>query len=289
MKPDWRQLTPAQLDAGYDQRLYAPNMAVVMAALAQASAQAQARLPQRQRLAYGPQAVEALDWYPSGQALAPVVFFVHGGAWRSGQAKDYAFFVEWMLQAGVDVVVPDFAAVTDVKGDLGELYRQVSQALRWVVGRTASAAHPMRPIHVCGHSSGAHLAACLATDPALASWVSSLTLCSGLYELEPVSLSSRSSYVSFTPAMVQALSPTGQVQHMQAPVTLLYGSQETPEFIRQTMAFHQTLQAAGLRSSLSCGQSLNHFDMLASLGQPSGLFAQCVQAAWDSAENTPQR
>ena len=288
MTSDWRALTQAQLDAAYDQRLHAPNMAAVMAELAQARAQAQARLPQRQRQAYGPQSVEALDWYPCGQAQAPVVFFVHGGAWRSGQAKDYAFFVEWMLKAGMDVAVPDFAAVTEVEGDLGKLYRQVSMALRWVVGRKSSAGLPLHPpVHVCGHSSGAHLAACLATDPALARSVASLTLCSGLYELEPVSLSSRSRYVRFTSAMVHSLSPLAQVQHIQAPVTLLYGSQETPEFIRHTLAFHQTLQTAGQRSSLHCGEGLNHFDILATLGQPGGLFAQCVQAAWGSAKNTP--
>ena len=282
MTPDWRGLTPAQLDAAYDQRLHAPNMAAVLTELAEVSAQAQARLPQRQRLAYGPQAVEALDWYACGQPQAPVLFFIHGGAWRNGQAKDYAFFVEWVLQAGVDVVVPDFAAVTEVEGDLGELYRQVALAFRWLAEHTASTAHPMRPLHVCGHSSGAHLAACLAADPALANLVASLTLCSGLYELEPVSLSSRSSYVRFSPQTVDALSPQRHLQHIQAPVTLLCGTQESPEFARQTQAFFQALQAAGKPAVLSLGQGLNHFEILQTLATPEGLFAQCLQQAWQA-------
>ena len=279
MTPDWRGLTPAQLDAAYDQRLHAPNMAAVLTELAEVSAQAQTRLPQRQRLAYGPQAVEALDWYACGQPQAPVLFFIHGGAWRNGQAKDYAFFVEWVLQAGVDVVVPDFAAVTEVEGDLGELYRQVSQAFRWLAGATASDA---RPLHVCGHSSGAHLAACLAADAELASRVASLTLCSGLYELEPVSLSSRSSYVRFSPETVHALSPLRHLQHLQAPVSLLCGTQESPEFARQTQAFSQALQAAGKPAVLSLGQGLNHFEILQTLATPEGLFAQCLQQAWQA-------
>jgi arylformamidase len=277
MTPDWRGLTPAQLDAAYDQRLHAPNMTAVMDGLAQASAQVQARLPQRQRLAYGPQAVEALDWYACGQPQAPVLFFIHGGAWRNGQAKDYAFFVEWVLQAGVDVVVPDFAAVTEVEGDLGELYRQVSQAFRWLAGATANDA---RALHVCGHSSGAHLAACLAADAELASGVASLTLCSGLYELEPVSLSSRSSYVRFSPETVHALSPQRHLQHIQAAVSLLCGTQESSEFARQTQAFFQALQAAGKPAVLSLGQGLNHFEILQTLATPEGLFAQCLQQAW---------
>lgn len=266
---DWRSLTQAELDAAYDQRQHAPNMAAVMQRLTEAGHQAQERLPQRQRLVYGSAEVEALDWYPCGRPLAPVLFFIHGGAWRSGLARDYAFFVEWVLARGVDVVVPDFSAVTEVGGKLSELYRQVAQALDWVVSHIGGA----RSVHVCGHSSGAHLAACLAVDTTL-SGQASFTLCSGLYDMEPVSLSSRSSYVSFTPDLVDALSPLRQVQRIQAPVTLLCGDKESPEFMRQSLAFHEALQGAGKTSRLVWGEGLNHFEILETLGHPQGLLAQ---------------
>lgn len=271
---DWRSLSQAELDAAYDQKLHAPNMAAVMQQLAQASQQAQDRLPQRQRLAYGSDPVQALDCYPCGQPKAPVFFFIHGGAWRSGQACEYAFFVEWMLARGLDVVVPDFSAVTEVGGDLGVLYRQLAQAWRFVASRAAA------PVHLCGHSSGAHLAACLATDAALAGQVASLALCSGLYELEPVSLSSRSSYVAFTPESVEKLSPLRHIEHLQAEVTLLCGTLESPEFMRQSQALHGALQAAGRSSRLLWGEGLNHFEILQTLERPDGLFAQGVQDAW---------
>ncbi len=278
---DWRQLTQAQLDVAYDQRLHAPNMAEVMQGLNTAGAQAQDQLPQRLRLAYGPHESESLDWYPCGHTQAPVVFFIHGGAWRNGQARDYAFFVPWLLQLGMDVVIPDFAAVTEVDGDLTVLVSQLAQAWRWMRARQASAMPGAAPAaaHVCGHSSGGHLAACLAADPVLAREVASLTVCSGMYELEPVSLSSRSSYVRFDAQMVQALSPQRHLQHIQAPVSLLCGTQESPEFIRQTQVFHQALQAAGKRSVLTLGQGLNHFEILQTLATPQGLFAQCLQQA----------
>ncbi len=277
---DWRALTKAQLDWNYDQRPHAPNMVQVLERLATAGAQAQARLSCRQRLTYGSTEIEALDWYACGQAQAPVLFFIHGGAWRSGQARDYAFFVEWMLAEGVDVVIPDFAAVQEVGGDLGVLHRQLAQALHLVSSRLQGSG---RLIHLCGHSSGAHLAACLATSPGAVPGICSLTLCSGLYELEPVSLSSRSQYVNFTPACVEALSPQRHVQSLQRmplPVTVLCGTQESPEFMRQSQAFHAALQAAALPSRLVMGEGMNHFDILESLAGPTGLLAKQLRKAW---------
>lgn len=274
---DWRALTQAQLDWNYDQRPHAPNMAQVLERLAAAGAQAQARLSGRQRLTYGSTEIEALDWYACGQVQAPVLFFIHGGAWRSGQARDYAFFVEWMLAEGVDVVIPDFAVVQEVGGDLGVQHRQLAQALHLVSARLQGSG---RLIHLCGHSSGAHLAACLATSPEPAPGVCSLTVCSGLYELEPVSLSSRSQYVNFTPACVEALSPQRHVQGLKLPVTVLCGTQESPEFMRQSQAFQEALQAAAVPSRLVMGEGLNHFDILESLAEPTGLLAQQLRKAW---------
>ena len=134
MTQDWRTLTREQLDWAYDQRQHAANMQAVLTELAQAGEATQARLKQRhQRIAYGADPVTRMDVYANGSPDAPVLFFIHGGAWKSGQARDYAFFVEWVLQAGLDVVIPDFSAVQDVGGDLTVLQRQLSQALTQVL------------------------------------------------------------------------------------------------------------------------------------------------------------
>jgi acetyl esterase/lipase len=92
MTQGWRALTREQLDWAYDQRHHAPNMQEVMARLTAAGHQAQAGFKQRQRIAYGTESIEMLDWYSCQKEGAPVLFFVHGGAWRSGEAKDFAFW-----------------------------------------------------------------------------------------------------------------------------------------------------------------------------------------------------
>jgi len=278
MTQDWRTLTREQLDWAYDQRQHAANMQAVLTELAQAGEATQARLNQRhQRIAYGADPVTRMDVYANGSPDAPVLFFIHGGAWKSGQARDYAFFVEWVLQAGLDVVIPDFSAVQDVGGDLTVLQRQLSQALTQVLNTLTGT---QRSVHLCGHSSGAHLAACLAVAHADSAALRSLTVCSGIYDLEPVSRSARSQYVNFTAETIDALSPLRHAAQLRVPVQILCGTQESPEFIRQAQAFHATLQAQAVPSSLKLGPDLNHFEILQTLQSPEGWLSQQLRQAF---------
>lgn len=281
----WRDLTQAQLDWAYDQTQHATNMTEVMTECAALSAKARALVQSRgvqvQRLAYGPTEVEALDWYPSQTLHAPLVFFVHGGAWRRGQAQDYAMAAEWLHQIGAHLVVPDFSAVTDVQGSLPTMVNQLQRALTFTA-RTAPklGANPQR-IYVVGHSSGAHLAACLAAynwqqqgvDPKP---VHALMCCSGMYELEPVSLSARSQYVSFDRQTLQDLSPQRHLHHFNMPIRLLCGDQESPEFKRQMLEFAQLLSEKNPHLQYLWGQGLNHFEMLKSFASPDGLMSQTL-------------
>ena len=49
--------------------------------------------------------------YATMRANAPINVLIHGGAWRAGLAKNYAFPAELFVRAGAHFVVPDFAAV----------------------------------------------------------------------------------------------------------------------------------------------------------------------------------
>ena len=71
---------------------------------------------------------------------------------------------------------------------------------------------------------------------------------SGMYDLTPVRLSARSNYVAFDDATVAALSPMRHLDRLHAPVTVAYGTCETPEFQRQNREF----AAADWRERLVC-------------------------------------
>ena len=120
-----------ELDDAYDQAVYAPNRNQVNTRLAKASELARERLGAPQRVAYGPAAIEKLDIYRTQAARAPVVVFVHGGAWQGGTAAEHAYAAETLVHAGAHFVVLDFDRVQDAGGSLFPLVDQVRRAVAW--------------------------------------------------------------------------------------------------------------------------------------------------------------
>jgi len=104
----------------------------------------------------------------------------------------------------------------------------------------------------------------------------SALLLSGMYDLEPVRLSKRSSYVSFTDAMVEQLSAQRHLDGLHTPLILAYGTQETPEFVRQTREFFSAVQAAGKPAELIVGEAYNHFELLETLANPYGVAGRAM-------------
>src|SRR5260370_26580906 len=177
--------------------------------------------------------------------------FIHGGAWRSGHSKDFAVAAEMFLAAGAHYVVPDFAWVQDVGGNLMVLADQVRRGVAWVYQNIARfGGDPNRP-YIGGQSSGGHLAAvALTTDWqrqfGLPADILKGSVCiSGMYDLTPARLSARSRYVPFHDAMVPALSPIRHLDRLRAPLIVAYGTRETPEFQRRNREFAVAVEAAG--------------------------------------------
>lgn len=88
------------LDRAYDQRAWAANMEHVLAEYATASEQVRQRLGKPAIYSYGPTPIERVEVFPTSAPLAPVLIFIHGGAWRRGTATDYSFLAEMFVGAG---------------------------------------------------------------------------------------------------------------------------------------------------------------------------------------------
>ena len=89
-----------------------------------------------------------------------------------------------------------------------------------------------------------------------------------MYDLRPVILSARSSYVKLSGAEILELSAILQPEKYGTPVTLVYGEKETPEFRRQPKAFAEALAAAGKPVRVVEIPDVNHFEVLRELGEP---------------------
>ncbi len=271
-----------ELDVAYDQAPWAPNQTDVARRVAQRSAATLARLGPPKRFPYGPTAVEQLDVYVTRQPNAPVHVYVHGGAWREGVASASAYLAEVFVDHGAHFVALDFNNVLETKGDLMTLARQVRRAVAWVYTNAAMFGGDANRLYVSGFSSGGHLAAVAATtdwprDFKLpAGIIAGALFCSGMYDLEPVSLSARRTYVNFTRETIDELSPARHLARLPASVIVAHGTLETPEFQRQNRQFAGAVKAAGTSATLLIGEGCNHFEMIETLGSPYGLLGRAA-------------
>ena len=261
--------------------MWAPNQAELDKRNAQKSAQAIERLGPPRRIAYGSTDAEKLDLYLTKRPNAPINVFIHGGAWRVGSAAAAAYQSEMFVDAGAHFVALDFNNVIEMKGDLTLMADQVRRGVAWVYRNAKTFGGDPNRLYVSGHSSGGHLAAVVTTTE----WrpyglpmniVKGALLASGMYDLRPVSLSVRSSYVNFTPQVIEALSPQRHLDALTAPVVIAHGTLETPEFQRQTKEFAAAVKAAGKMADLIVLNGYNHFEVAESLGNPYGLLGRAV-------------
>jgi len=272
----WLDMDQVELDAAYDQSVYAPLGSQIRTRFVSTSEQVRARLGPPQRLSYGPSEFERLDLYRTKRPKAPIFIYFHGGAWLRGSAKDSGFPAEMFVNAGAHFVVPDFIAISAAEGDLRVMAGQVRRAIAWTYANAATFDGDPERLFIGGHSSGGHLCGvALVTD-----WKKDFGLpetvvkggfcASGMYDLKPVRLSARSKYVKFTDEIEQAMSPQRQIDFLRAPIVVTYGTLETPEFQRQSRDFAAAVKAAAKPVELIVAENYNHFETEESLGNPYG-------------------
>ena len=265
-----------ELDAAYDQSVYAPMAPQIQARRSSNSEEVRRRIGQPERHAYGPKDIEKLDIFRTKAANAPVLIFVHGGAWRAGSAKEYHFAAENVLNAGANYVVLDFNNALEVNGDIRVMSDQVNRAIAWVYKNAASFGGDPSRIYLSGQSSGAHLSGvALVTDwqkqfGVPADVIKAGLLISGMYEMKPVRLSKRSDYVKFDDAMEESMSTIRHLARLRAPITVMYGTFETPEFQRQSRDFAAAVKSAGKPVQLIVAPNHNHYELQETMCNPYG-------------------
>jgi arylformamidase len=265
-----------ELDAAYDQAYYEPLIGQVAERLASNSEATRARIGTPLRVAYGPTEIEKLDIYRTNRAKAPIFVFIHGGNWLVGAAKDYGYAAEMFINVGAHYVALDFIAIKDAGGDLGVMAAQVRRGIAWVHRNAANFGGDPDRIYIGGHSSGGHLCGvALVTDWqrefGLPGNIVKGGLCmSGMYEMAPVRLSWRRTYVNFNDAMEDAMSSQRHIERIVAPIVVTYGTFETPDFQRQSRDFAAAVRAAGKPVQLIETPNYAHLEMVESLGNPYG-------------------
>jgi len=272
--------TQAELDRNYDQLSAVPHAPRITARYGPASVAARASL-QYKTHAYGPHPDEVLDYFSEAGAGRPTVIFVHGGAWKNYTKDDYSFVARSFADAGINCAVLNFSKLPDVR--MPEVIGQLRRAVVWLVQNAEALGVDPQRLYLCGHSSGAHLAALLAVtdwtafglpqDP-----IKGAALISGAYDLEPVMISARRTYVHLSPEEVHDLSPVRHVHPGMCQVFVAYAQYDTDEFRRHSVAMAAALRKVGQLSEELSLDNINHFEIVEMLGDADNILSSKIIA-----------
>lgn len=104
-----------------------------------------------------------LDLYlPQGKTSFPVLVFVHGGSWRTGDRAAYVALGDRFARAGIGVAIPSYRLMP--QNPHPAQIEDVAAAFAWVYRNIAQYGGDPTKIYASGHSAGAHLVALLALD-----------------------------------------------------------------------------------------------------------------------------
>lgn len=211
-----------------------------------------------------------LDLYlPKGKKEYPVLFFVHGGGWTSGDKK-YLFDVYGKIgqnfaRHGIGTVVTNYRLTPKVQHP-GHI-QDVAKAFAWTKSNIARRGGRADQIFVCGHSAGGHLVALLATDPkyleaekcSLKDIRGAIPM-SGVYNLPPGKLFDNV-FTADSDKRSDAM-PLSHVKGQHPPFLIIYGDSDYPFCDRASRDFCDQLKKCKCDACVEEIKQRNHFTLI---------------------------
>ncbi len=106
---------------------------------------------------------QVLDVYaPPNAKNLPVVFWIHGGGWQTGDKTSVQRKPQSFMDKGFVFVSTNYRLLPSV--DMATLVRDIAKSIRWVHDHIAEHGGDPKRLLIMGHSPGAQLAALICTD-----------------------------------------------------------------------------------------------------------------------------
>ena len=224
-------------------------------------------------------------WVPKQRSArpSPVVIFLYGGGWVSGERRDYGFVGRAFAARGFVTVIPDYRLVPTVR--FPTFIEDAARAVRWAQDHAASFGGDPRRIDLSGHSAGAYIAAMLSldrhyladagVDPAI---IRAAALLSGPYDFYPFTEQRGRDALGNWPRPRET-QPIHFVRRDAPPMLLMHVTADTVVRPRNSERLAAALKAAGASAELRLYPGKSHIDTIKSL---SPLFRGTTSALADS-------
>lgn len=216
---------------------------------------------------------------PDGLTEAPVLIFVHGGGWSSGDKNLYGFVGHAFAQQGFVTAVINYRLSPQVQHPAH--IEDVARAFAWVHKNIAQYGGNTEKIFVMGHSAGGHLTALLALDEKyLRAHGLSLTAIrgaipiSGVYDVTvepPGPFNVYQIVFGADPQQRRDASPITHVGPNKPPFLILYAQFDFPGFDAQARQLLSLLREYKNEATLVEIPNRDHVTVIANIGRPNDL------------------
>jgi acetyl esterase/lipase len=220
-------------------------------------------------ISYGELTRQKLDLYtPCARPDGPVILFLYGGAWTSGERRSYEFVGTALAARGITTAIPDYRLYPEVR--FPGFVEDAARAYGFLARR-----FPGRPIYLMGHSAGAYNAALLALDaryrrqlapgaPAPAGFIG----LAGPYAFDPTTWPGTAAIFTAAAGQPDEARPVAFAGEAPLPALLLHGKKDQTVEPYNTDDLAKALDAAGSQVEEHIYPGLGHVGLVAALAWP---------------------
>lgn len=224
-------------------------------------------------LSYGQADRQMLDVYTPAEGPAPVVVFLYGGGWRSGDKAMYRFVASALAAHGYVTVVPDYRVYPAAV--FPDFLRDAARAVAWTKREISRYGGDPCRIVLMGHSAGAYIVAMLALDR---QWLTAQAIDPDLDLAGVIGLSGPYDFLPLSDPALQAIfAPAGDLRTSQpisfvrgdaAPMLLAHGRTDSVVWPLNTIRLADALRAHGGRVKRRLYSGLGHAATLGAIAAP---------------------
>jgi acetyl esterase/lipase len=207
-----------------------------------------------------------LDLYrPKDGRNFPVLIFIHGGSWRSGDRSNYPALGNRFAREGIGVVVSSYRLMPGAPHPAQ--VEDATAAVDWVVKNIAQHGGDPSRIYLSGHSAGGHMAAFVGLDPRFWPSLKGVLALSGVYDVSMIA--------GFQSGGVDG-SPMHRIARGAPPFLITYCQNDYPSLPAQARNFHAALKEAGNAAQLVYVPNKNHISEIVDIWQDTDPTALAV-------------
>lgn len=227
----------------------------------------------KEDISYGSLERQKYDLYKpeNVNSRTPILFFIYGGSWDSGEKSKYKFIGNRFSKEGFITAIPDYRLFPEVTfpafvNDVALAFSKIKKQF------------PNRKIFIAGHSAGAQIGALLALDKRYLN-KHSLSSCrdiagfiglAGPYDFEVTEEKFKKIFPAETRPQSQAVN---FISSNAPPTLLLHGGTDTTVHAEDSKILGKKLNAAGNNSVVKIYPAVGHINIVAALSPLLGILA----------------